>query len=101
MKRVITCSQIDWSDTKSSIDVSDDSMTEFVQEALEPLGWVSEPSIQGTSGADFVYDADMNTVAVIPYSQELDDFQTMLDASTSREDFISAIKTWYMSKANY
>lgn len=100
MKRVITCRQRDWSDTKSDIDISDDSITEFVQEALEPLGWMSEPSIQGTSGADFVYDEAMNTVAIIPYRQELDDFQTMLDASTSREDFISALKNWYMSKAD-
>ena len=102
MKRVINASTEDsWSIRKSNIDVSGDDMTEFVQEALESLHWMSEPSIQGTSGMDFVYDQDMNVIAMIPYRQELEDFQSLLDESPSREDFVSAIKNWYMSKANY
>lgn len=54
MKRCIKCNQDDWSVRKKNIDVYDEAqLTDFVQEALDPLGWWSEPSIQGNVGGGF------------------------------------------------
>lgn len=96
MKRCIKCNQDDWSVRKENIDVySEDVLTDFVQDALEPLGWTSEPSTQMGQGADFVYNENGDLLVTVDYGRELEDFDDLLDESDSREDFVGSIRNWF------
>lgn len=100
MKRCIKCNQDDWSVRKENIDVySEDVLADFVQDALDPLGWTSEPSTQIGQGEDFVYDENGDLLFTVDYERELEDFDDLLDESDSREDFVDSIQNWFRMMA--
>lgn len=100
MKRCIKCNQDDWSVCKKNIDVYDEAqLTDFVQGALDPLGWWSEPSIQGNVGRDFIYDSDDDLLFTVDYQDELFAFEDILMQSNSRDEFVKGIRNWYKAQA--